>query len=71
MLARTSLLLVFVVAVANAAFTFLSVGDWGGANVGKLANVQAVAAQMDAIATANNAQFIVNTGDNFYWCGIQ
>lgn len=52
-------------------YSFLSVGDWGGANVGFEANVYAVAAEMNNTAIALGAQFIIGTGDNFYWCGIQ
>lgn len=53
------------------AYSFLSVGDWGGAFVGYEQNVYAVAAQMNTTAINLNAQFIIGTGDNFYWCGIQ
>ena len=54
-------------------FTFLTLGDWGGAALGgqDLINVNAVAAQMAIDAKSYDAKFIVNTGDNFYWCGIQ
>jgi hypothetical protein len=52
-------------------YSFLSVGDWGGAFVGNEANVYAVAAEMNNTAIALGAQFIIGTGDNFYWCGIQ
>ena len=34
-------------------------------------NVYAVAKQMNITASTVNAKFIINTGDNFYWCGIQ
>lgn len=53
------------------AYSFLSVGDWGGAYVGYQDNVNAVAAQMDTVAQSLNPGFIIGTGDNFYWCGIQ
>lgn len=51
----------------------LGIGDWGGAAVDTqyYNNVYAVAAQMDTTAQASSAKFVVNTGDNFYWCGIQ
>ena len=34
-------------------------------------NVYAVAKQMNITASTVDAKFIINTGDNFYWCGIQ
>lgn len=48
-------------------------GDWGGAAVDaqKYQNVYLTARQMVKTAKALQPQFIVNTGDNFYWCGIQ
>ncbi len=61
-------------------YTFLGIGDWGGAYLSKYnepnmpyykKNVDSVAAQMDIVAKATDAKFIINTGDNFYWCGIQ
>lgn len=58
-------------------YSFITLGDWGGAALdgGKgsqdYKNVYAVAKQMASTAAANAAKFIVNTGDNFYWCGIQ
>lgn len=50
---------------------FVSIGDWGGASLGgyHLKNAQQTAA---AIASTGSASaFVVNTGDNFYYCGIQ
>jgi hypothetical protein len=62
-----------IVGAQAANFAFLSIGDWGGAALDQQAsdNVYAVSAQMATTAAASSAQFIVNTGDNFYWCGIQ
>jgi len=61
-----------------AGYTFITLGDWGGALPGVYQpskpyaqNVKDVAAQMAKLAEANAVKFIVNTGDNFYWCGIQ
>lgn len=34
-------------------------------------NEYAVAKQMDITASSVNAKFVINTGDAFYWCGIQ
>ena len=62
-----------LVAVATADYSFLTLGDWGGAAISAQdkQNVYAVADQMAKTATDLNPAFIVNTGDNFYWCGIQ
>ena len=52
---------------------FITLGDWGGATLGSYhsTTVDAVAKQMAASASASGVQFLVNTGDNFYYCGIQ
>ena len=57
-----------LLSVASAGF--LSVGDWGSAAIGgqHLQNVQAVAKQMN---TEKDVDFVLSTGDNFYYCGIQ
>jgi len=72
-IASRSFLLISLLSVASGQYSFLAVGDWGGAALGGhyITNVDAVAKQMADTATANNAKFVVNTGDNFYWCGIQ
>jgi tartrate-resistant acid phosphatase type 5 len=58
--------------ISLGAFNFLSLGDWGGANINAQdkANVYAVAQAMDTTAGTTNPEFLINTGDNFYWCGI-
>jgi len=55
--------------------TFLTIGDWGGAALQETTkpyhqNVLDVAKAMDAVAKAHGAKLVVNTGDNFYWCGL-
>lgn len=57
--------------VASSQYSFLTIGDWGGNDVSAKdsANVQAVSAQMVITAQQSNPQFVLNTGDNFYWCG--
>jgi len=54
---------------------FLSVGDWGSAALGGYHQRDAnnTAAAMKAYITANptSPSFVLNTGDNFYYCGIQ
>eukprot|EP01035_Chromulina_nebulosa_P022907 gene22907-29673_t len=68
----TSLLSILFLSQARASYNFLSIGDWGGAAITEYThNVVNVAAQMVKTATASDPAFIVNTGDNFYWCGIQ
>lgn len=64
--------------LAAAQFSFITLGDWGGALPGEYQpskpyakNVKDVAAQMATTAESSGAKFIVNTGDSFYWCGIE
>ncbi|CAK0865456.1 unnamed protein product [Prorocentrum cordatum] len=59
-------------------YTFITLGDWGGALPGAYQpstpyaqNVKRVATQMAKTAESSEVKFIVNTGDNFYWCGIE
>ena len=51
----------------------LSVGDWGSAALGgyHLKNAQNTAAAMQSYVKANTPRIVLNTGDNFYYCGIQ
>ena len=65
-------------AVASSTAEFLSVGDWGSASLGgyHLRNAEGTAEAMKTyIANAKNSgdgvAFVLNTGDNFYYCGIQ
>lgn len=69
-------------AVTGSTIEFISVGDWGSASLGgyHLRNAQGTAAAMKTyIANAKNSggsggdgvAFVLNTGDNFYYCGIQ
>lgn len=52
---------------------FLSIGDWGGYNLGSYhqTNILSVSKQMINYTNYNNYNAIINTGDNFYYCGIQ
>ena len=54
-------------------FSFIGVGDWGGAAIDTQysKNVYAVANQMALTSTETKTKFIISTGDNFYWCGVQ
>jgi len=58
---------------ASARYSFLSIGDWGGAALGdqEKTNVYAVSNAMAAVASQSPPAFIIQTGDSFYWCGIQ
>ena len=60
-------------AAQSSQYTFLSIGDWGGAAVSHSIkeNVYAVASEMKKTAAAMNAQLVISTGDNFYWCGVE
>ena len=53
---------------------FLSVGDWGSASLGgiHLRNAAGTSAAMkEYIAEEGDIAFVLSTGDNFYYCGIQ
>jgi len=58
---------------------FLSVGDWGSAALGgyHLHNAQLTSSAMKAYIAGkagvgqDHPRFVLNTGDNFYYCGIQ
>jgi len=55
-------------------YAFLSLGDWGAAALEDpkyTKTVYAVSKQMGITASMIGATFVLNTGDNFYWCGIQ
>ena len=58
-------------ALVPATFQFATIGDWGGASLGgyHLKNVQQTAAAVAALDPG--PAFVVNTGDSFYYCGIQ
>ena len=51
----------------------ISIGDWGGYALGGYhqQNVQFVATAMYKKSRTTNLTAILNTGDNFYYCGIQ
>lgn len=59
----------------SASFSFVSVGDWGGATINPGdyhdTNEHEVAKQMGITAADIDAKFVINTGDNFYYCGVQ
>ena len=58
---------------ATANVKFITLGDWGGKALGgyHATDVDAVASAMGTCATSNPINFLINTGDNFYYCGIQ
>jgi hypothetical protein len=51
----------------------LSLGDWGSASLGgyHLKNAESTAYAMKIYASEYKPKLILNTGDNFYYCGIQ
>ena len=51
---------------------FITLGDWGGMGLGgyQADTAMRVAKQLESTASHNNVQFVINTGDNFYYCGI-
>lgn len=53
--------------------SFIGIGDWGSASIHDYhrANAIAVSEAMTKFSLANPVDFVVNTGDNFYYCGIQ
>eukprot|EP00405_Crypthecodinium_cohnii_P013560 CAMPEP_0206445612 /NCGR_PEP_ID=MMETSP0324_2-20121206/15625_1 /ASSEMBLY_ACC=CAM_ASM_000836 /TAXON_ID=2866 /ORGANISM="Crypthecodinium cohnii, Strain Seligo" /LENGTH=424 /DNA_ID=CAMNT_0053913887 /DNA_START=47 /DNA_END=1321 /DNA_ORIENTATION=+ len=60
---------------ASAAFSFASIGDWGGATIKDgddyhKASEVAVAKEMGTWGEEMGFQFVLNTGDNFYYCGV-
>ena len=71
---RLGLFLVLsLTACSEAAYQFMSLGDWGGAAISQQdkQNVYDVAEQMDKTAAEYPPAFILSLGDLFYWCGIQ
>jgi tartrate-resistant acid phosphatase type 5 len=51
----------------------LSLGDWGSASLGgyHLRNAESTANAMKIYASEYKPKLVLNTGDNFYYCGIQ
>jgi hypothetical protein len=66
------LLCAHLVACEKGNFAFMTVGDWGGVDLGgyHATNAIATAAAMGQLGTTWNASFIVNVGDNFYYNGV-
>ena len=53
--------------------SIISLGDWGSAALGgyHLRNAENTARAMTTYASEYNPKLVLNTGDNFYYCGIQ
>lgn len=68
-----SLCLLGTMAAGSAQVSFIGIGDWGGSGLGghHVQNQKDVASQMATTAQSAGIQFVMNTGDNFYYCGIQ
>ena len=79
MRAYTLLFLYMAFCFASSSPNFLSVGDWGSASLGgyHLHNAQDTSSAMKAYSSKKTRlgqdppSFVLNTGDNFYYCGIQ
>eukprot|EP00928_Gymnodinium_smaydae_P063862 TRINITY_DN47341_c0_g1_i1.p1 TRINITY_DN47341_c0_g1~~TRINITY_DN47341_c0_g1_i1.p1 ORF type:complete len:360 (-),score=59.49 TRINITY_DN47341_c0_g1_i1:335-1414(-) len=81
LLARSPLFRLFLqvaFTVSSAApVTFATLGDWGGASIGGPdgdyhgRNEVAVAKTLGEKAAELAISFVINTGDNFYYCGVQ
>lgn len=71
--AAASASLLLLGTVASASLSFASIGDWGCVPIGGWHEQDQfiVAKQFAIAAEAVNAQFVLNTGDNFYYCGIE
>jgi tartrate-resistant acid phosphatase type 5 len=54
-------------------FNFMSIGDWGCVPIGGYheEDQMIVAKQFTKAAQELNPRFVLNTGDNFYYCGAQ
>lgn len=72
MLRASALIGVLLIASATATFNFVSIGDWGCVPIGGYHEQDEliVARSFQASATDLNPRFVLNTGDNFYYCGI-
>lgn len=65
-------LAVTAAAVAAQGISFASIGDWGCEGVGgfRAQDELQVSVEFAKRTQEVNAQFIINTGDNFYYCGV-
>lgn len=57
----------------NSQVAFMSIGDWGGASLGgyHYKNANDTSSAMSMFLNKSDAKFVINTGDNFYYCGIE
>merc|ERR1712166_729634 len=62
-----------VAAMADGALKFLVMGDWGGSDKPPYTTPDEVATAkgMGKVAAANDAQFVLALGDNFYTTGVK
>ena len=66
------LLIIVLFQLCHAQFSFLSIGDWGCMGIGRkyAENQIIVAKQFTNTAKTLDAKFVLNVGDNFYYCGV-
>lgn len=66
-------MLLFVLTCAEETLNFLVIGDWGGLPVEPYTTEveKAIAREMGKFATANDVQFLLALGDNFYFDGVK
>ena len=66
-------LLVGMLSSVASSYNFVSIGDWGGVNLGGYHEVaeKAVATQMQKTMAEIDAKMVLNVGDNFYYCGVK
>lgn len=58
---------------SSSGVSFVSIGDWGGASIDEMRkqSEESVAESFGRVSTNISANFILNTGDNFYYYGVK
>jgi tartrate-resistant acid phosphatase type 5 len=66
------ILAISLIVQCTSSFNFMSIGDWGCVPIGgwHKQDQLTVAQEFTRKARELNPQFILNTGDNFYYCGV-
>jgi tartrate-resistant acid phosphatase type 5 len=73
MTSKIIIIISFLISHIYGHYSFMSIGDWGCMDIGgyKAKDQKIVAEAFMKKADEINPKFILNTGDNFYYCGIQ